>query len=734
MFHARGFLKKSGIIFLLAVMGLSPLVSASERPRIGLVLGGGGARGLAHIGILKVLEEARIPIDCVVGTSIGSLVAGAYAAGRTPAEMEERATEANWDDLLSSNLPRQLSAIRKKQDDQLNLVGIELGLKDSGEVALPSAAISTQKIELFLREMTFGGTVSSFDALAIPYRAVATDIENGEMVVLKDGDIVTAMRASMAVPGLFPAVSHGSRLLVDGGLARNVPVDVARSLCADVIIAVDVGAQPLNREDINSILSTADQYTRLMVAQNVKPQLDSLTPRDILITPNLANLSSSDFKRGKDLISKGEEAATLSLYQLSKYALPEAEYKAWQQQRLAKKMSPQPVQMVEVTPMRNINPDVLKEAVDVRIGIPLESDIFHKRLSEVYARGDFSQLDYELTEHGGAQRLTLIPIEKDWGPNYLSFGLGMGTDFEGNNPYSLTAMYRRTWINSLGAEWKTSLRVGDTMAFQSEFYQPLQLDGYAFIAPSIQFKSSPVSFWFNGENVAQYSYKQSRIGLDLGSSLTRFGEVRLGVAYQHYDAAKQIGENFGPYDVLGDYGVSMSMYYDQLDNLNFPGKGNLFHLSSYYALKGQGDFNPYGRVVMDAEHAFSVGEVKGNFSVRGHYSHKQGPFMPDSQSLGGFLNLSSYRQNELLGKHTLYAKAQIYSPVTLLGLSVGGSYLGAAFEMGRAFNSSDIDKEGWHNSVTGFWAADTYLGPFYLGAAYGDNKKLRYYLMLGNQF
>ncbi|WP_373280529.1 patatin-like phospholipase family protein [Iodobacter ciconiae] len=505
-------------------------------------------------------------------------------------------------------------------------------------------------------------------------------------------------------------------------------------MCADVVIAVDVGAQPLNREQINNILNTADQYTRLMMAQNVKPQLDSLKTTDVLITPDLGALSSADFKRGKEFIEKGEEAATLSLHQLSKYSLSEADYAVWQKNKLEKRLSPQPVQMVDVVPMRYVNPDVLKEALDVQIDRPLNSDDFHKRLAEVYARGDFSQLDYELTEHDGSQKLKLFPKEKDWGPNYLSFGLGMGTDFEGNNPYALTAMYRRTWINSLGAEWKSSLRVGDNMSFLSEFYQPLQLDGYAFIAPSFRYRSNPISIWQGGENLAQYRYTQTHLGLDLGSSLTQFGEVRLGVSYQHYDASRQIGDSIYPNNADGDYGVAFKVYYDQLDHLYFPSKGDQFKLNAYYALKGQGDFSKYGRIGLETQHAFSYRGVRGGLTLQGHYSYKDAPALPDFESFGGFLNLSSYRRNELLGENSVYVKAQIYSPVSLLGLSVGGSYLGAAIEAGRIFDVLDKGQEGWHSSLTGFWATDTYLGPFYLGAAYGDNKKLRYYLMLGTQF
>ena len=229
------------VLLVLPCLLLS-LQAMADRPRVGLVLGGGGARGFAHVGVLKVLEENRIPVDCVIGTSIGSLVGAAYAVGRTPAEMEERILQANWDDLLSTSLPRQKSTFRQKQDSRHSLL-VELGLSDPGELKLPDSAISTQKIGFFLRELTFAGTVANFDQLGIPYRAIATDFETGEMVVQKDGDLVTAMRASMSVPGVFPVVEAQGRTLVDGGLVRNLPVDVARETCAVGAAAGDPGGR-----------------------------------------------------------------------------------------------------------------------------------------------------------------------------------------------------------------------------------------------------------------------------------------------------------------------------------------------------------------------------------------------------------------------------------------------------------------------------------------------------------
>jgi NTE family protein len=303
------------------------------RPRVGLVLGGGGARGIAHVGVIKVLEDNHIPVDCVIGTSVGSLVGAAYASGRTTDDMRNRIETADWARMFYGQAPRQSFPFRRKQDDALSMLGVELGLGDDGELKIPFAAISTQAIEYFLRSLTYGATVQNFDKLPIPYRAVATDFVTGEMVVLKDGDLVTAMRASMAVPGIFPAVPAGGRTLVDGGLVRNLPVDVARQLCADVVIAVDVGAPPLGMNEIKNILSVGDQYTRLMMIQNVRPQVTNLSAKDVLIVPEFGALGSTDFDRGAEIEPVGEAAAKKMLPQLKKYAVSPAEYEAWSKKR-----------------------------------------------------------------------------------------------------------------------------------------------------------------------------------------------------------------------------------------------------------------------------------------------------------------------------------------------------------------------------------------------------------------
>ncbi|WP_410498720.1 patatin-like phospholipase family protein [Chitinibacter sp. S2-10] len=716
----------------LALLLITGLSAASEtRPRIGLVLGGGGARGFAHIGVLKVLEENHIPVDCIVGTSIGSLVGAAYASGRSTGEMTQRIKDADWDDLLSSQLPRKVNSYRKKADDALALIPVEVGLADDLQVKLPTAAISTQKIEFFLRELTYAGTAPNFDRLPIPYRAIATDLVTGDMVVFKDGDLVTAMRASMSVPGLFPAVVTKEQILVDGGLVRNVPVDVARQTCADVVIAIDVGSAPLKRDELSSLLSVADQYTRLMMVQNVKPQLESLSERDVLITPQLGALSSSDFKKSTELIALGEQAALAALPQLKRYAIAPASFEQWNLARQQNHLQSRPIGQVVVKDPKLVNPAVLEKALEVQTGDVLDVDRFHGNLAEIYARGDFSQLDYELLRQGENDTLTVLPIEKSWGPNYLNFGIGFGTDGQGATPWNISMMYRRTWVNDLGAEWKTILKLGSSQIVQTEFYQPLQLNGLLFVAPYLYFKETPLALWFAGNQISNYAYQRSAAGVDIGSTVTKYGELRFGPVANRYEMQEDIGPQIFTRGSTQDLGLRASLLYDQLDNYFFPRHGDYVSLNAYASLKSDGDFDDYGRFGIDMKTARPVGDGTLMLSLRGQETLGSAPPYVDTRWLGGFLNLSGYRYQELLTNRFVYGAAQYYQAMPWLARS----YWGVALETARTFDRLNTSEhKDWRFSTAAYLAYDSYLGPLYLGAAYGDNSLLTYYFMLGKQF
>ncbi|MBO9667494.1 MAG: patatin-like phospholipase family protein [Bdellovibrio sp.] len=722
-------------LYLLSLIAVSLMIALSaeaKRTRVGLVLGGGGARGLAHLGVLEVLEKNRIPVDCIVGTSAGSLIGGSYAAGETTANLKKKIKAANWNNLFYAQAPRQSYPFRRKQDDSYSMLDMELGLSDSGEIKLPFSAISTQQVELFLRSLTFGGTVANFDQLSIPYRAIATDLVTGEMVVLKDGDLVTAMRASMAVPGVFPSVPVQGRILVDGGLVRNLGVDVARKSCnVDAIIAIDVGAAPLKAEEISSILSIADQYTRLMMIQNVHPQAQSLTTKDVLIVPEFGTLSSMDFDKGDSLFEIGEKAANKDIEKLKKYSVSQAEYDEWQQNRLKKKLYPKPIDSVTVGSSGWVNPTVLKDALDIKTGQVLDQEDFNKRLTQLYARDDFSQLDYELIDDGLGQKLYIIPVQKSWGPNYLNFGLSLGTDFVNSSPWNVTAMYRRTWINSLGAEWKTIGQVGYSSMIKTEFYQPLLLGGYTFVSPYYMYNRSPLAVFQDGEQIAEYTYAKNSIGFDLGTGWGKYGELRLGPLYNDYKATQQIGPSLLPDVHDYDYGIHLNLFVDQLDNYFFPQKGNYVDIYGYLSLGGSESLDNYAVYGLNYRNGIGVGDGAFQMTIKAQASQGDTQPLANVSWLGGFLNLSSYRYQELIGTEYVYGSLQYYRPTGLLA----SSFWGAAAETGRVFDYTEEKvAQKWHYSGTLYFAYDSLLGPVYLALAYGDNYNFAGYFMLGKQF
>ncbi len=413
----------------------------------------------------------------------------------------------------------------------------------------------------------------------MPFRALATDLETGEMVVMGDGDLVTAMRASMAVPGVFPPVPRSDKLLVDGGLSRNLGVDVARKMCADVVIAVDVAMPPLKRDGIQTIFfNVAEQYTRLMIVQNERPQIDSLKSADVLITPPLGNIESVAFNRARDLMVIGEKGARLQLAKLQRYALPEDEYNAWEAARQARRLHPKPIENIEVAKMSRVNPDVLSRNVQVATGKRFEGDNFNQQLQRLYARGDFSQLDYELIDDGAGQKLRLVPVEKDWGPNYLNFGLALGTDFDDSSPYA--------FFDALSphvdefARWRNGRKFarGRYHGLVRRVLSAAANRCYAFVAPNASVQSSPLAVYEDGKQVSQYRYRRETAGIDLGSGFSRYGEARIGLQTEYFHLTRQIGENsFGDNAIQDirqhDWGVQASLSYDQLDHADFPSSG-----------------------------------------------------------------------------------------------------------------------------------------------------------------
>jgi len=432
----------------------------AARPKIGLVLSGGGARGAAHVGVLKVLEELRVPVDLIVGTSMGSIVGASYASGNSIAEMERDIAAITTASLFTDRPPRADLPMRRKSDDETPYIIPELGVTGDG-IVLPKGIITGVSVEAQLRKLVKFTTVRSFDQLSIPFRAIATDLGTGEMVVLKDGSLITAMRASMSVPGGMAPVAVGNRQLVDGGLVRNLPVDVARSMGADIIIAVNLGTPLMRPEQITSVLKVTGQMINILTEQNVRRSLAELKPQDILIEPALGDFSAGDFDNLPKTVPIGEAGARKVADRLRALSLPPEQYAA-----LRRRQGPAStdamitvVDEIRIEGAQRTNPQVVLQSMETEVGKPIDRDTIDLDLRRIYGRGDFENVGYTVGEIDGKRVLTVKVVEKPQ-THYVRFGLELEADLGQRSFFNLYASHRAKALNRFGAEWRNDVVLG----------------------------------------------------------------------------------------------------------------------------------------------------------------------------------------------------------------------------------------------------------------------------------
>jgi NTE family protein len=706
-----------------------------KRPRIALVLSGGGARGAAHVGVLKVLEELRVPVDCVVGTSMGSVVAGAYATGATVAEMEGLLSSVGLADVLTDEPPRQEKSIRRKEDDRLNFITPEIGVKN-GKLEFQSGVVSGVGLEAFLRKAVNIKGYVDFDRLPIPYRAVATDLANGEMVVLRSGEVAQAMRASLAIPAVIAPANINGRLLVDGMVVRNIPVDVGRKLCGDVVIAVNVGTPLMKRAELTSLIAVAQQMVSILTEQNVNESLAQLTDKDVLITVDLEGFTVSDFDRMPAIAAAGEKSARNFAQKLARFSLPPQEYAALRARQIKTPVADtHPIDEIRVTGVHRVNPEIVIGAMETKTGDKPDAERLSRDMQRIYGSGDFEHVDYRLIDEKGKHVLTVDALEKAWGPNYLRFGLTLSSDFTSSSYFNLLGSYRATWLNSLGAEWLNELQVGRTNRLYTQFYQPLVPSRYFFVAPSFMLERTPVDIYSGQTKVAEIDERIVRGQIDVGSQFTRYGEVRLGVLAGTLQPTLQTG----PPDIAGSLNrvqqgaLQLRVKVDQLDSLNFPREGFGFTASVFDSTPSLGADDSYTKWDADflaaysvKRHTLSVG-LKGGGSLRGTLPAY------DEFSLGGFMQLSGFKTFQLYGANLAFGRL-VYTYQLDRGAFFKGTYLGASLESGRVGTPLvATNPSTWQTGGSLFVAVDTPLGPVYLayGAATGGNRSA--YFFLGRQ-
>jgi NTE family protein len=718
---------------LFTLGALAQTTGGKATPRIGLALSGGGARGLAHVGVLKVLEELRVPVHCVTGTSMGAIVGGAYAAGSTAAELEEFVRKADWDDVFRDSPPRAEISTRRKIDDYKTLFAPEYGITP-GSLFLPKGLIAGVSIEGFFRQLTQQVVeVGDFDRLPIPFRAVAADIETGEAVVLARGSLSRAMRASMSVPGAIAPVEIDGRLLVDGGIANNLPIDEARKLCGDAIIAVNISTPALKRNEISSALTVGTQLINFLGKTNVERQLASLGPRDVLIAPELGDISAGSFNRAGDAVRVGEDAARALAQALGRYSLPAAEYEALRRRQVAARKAVGAVDEIRFEGLQRTSPDVLRALLETRPGEPLTEEKVGADLRRIYGRGDFESVDYQIRQESGRRIMVIQPREKEWGPDYFRFGLGLATDFQGENTFNLLAQYRRTWLNRLGGEWLTEIQVGRQTFFATEFMQPVEERGRWFVAPYARI-GNELRYVFSGDDrVGEYQTKETRLGVDGGSYLGTWGEARLGLAWRRVDARTETGLAILPDVDETTAGLRALLYVDQLDNAWFARSGHRLVATAYAADEGLGSDHSYQRLDGELSAVKSWGAHTLNFKISGGTDFHSDMPAYENFTLGGPLRLSGYRIDQFSGRRFGFGRLMYYNRAIHLPDILGsGVFVGASIEAGQIQDRADrLPSAGtiWSGSV--FLAASTFVGPAYLGFGFGEAGHYSFYLLLG---
>jgi len=711
----------------------------TTRPRIGLVLSGGGARGAAHLGVLKVLEELRVPIDVIAGTSMGSIVGGSYASGQTVSNMEHDVANIKTEMLARDQPPRAEISIHLKQDDWLDYIGPQFGYRD-GSLMLPKGAITGVALEAVLRDLALAKGDWDFDKLPIPFRAIATDVVSGQMTVLKSGDLATAMRASMSVPGAVAPVQIDGKMLVDGGLTRNLPVDIARAMGAEVIIAVNLGTPLLPREQITSAFSVALQMLNILTEQNVGASLASLQPQDVLILPELGNYSAGDFDNMPSTIPIGEAAARKVAEQLRRYSLPPELYAAHRQSQVRVVLQDtRKIDEIRVEGLERVNEQVVIQSMETSVGSPLDVTTLDLDMRRIYGRGDFEHVGYQLIDEPDRRILAVQAVEKAWGPTYVRFGLSLSSDFRGDNAFNLLASIRRTWLNSLGGEWRADAQVGNDGLLFTEFYQPLLPSQYFFIAPRAQLARGPADIYGgpNGDDLAaRYEVSVGTVGLDLGSQFTKYGELRVGVLAGRFDADLQIGDPLlAQYPLKRDIGaVRTRLYLDQLDNTAFPRSGYNLDAQLFASSTRLGASESYNRWNANFLGAGSFGAHTFQLALAGGGAVGGEPLpFYDYLSFGGFMRMTGYRDGQLRNDAMSYGRLSYMNQLFKLPL-LEGVYAGAQLEvarLGRPLVPTGIQGNVASGSL--FLAVDTPLGPAYLAYGHTLDGNSNFYFYLGRR-
>lgn len=725
-------------VFLLLLLAYTQPVQATA-PRVGLVLGGGGAKGLAHIGVLKYLEEHQIPVDFVVGTSMGAIAGGLYIQGVSPAELERLVLTVDWLHVFTDAAGREFSGIRRKEEDRIFPLQATIGYSER-TFKFPSGIIQGQRLMPLLRSYSVNRQdIRHFNDYALPFRATATDIESGELIVLEQGDIALAMRASMAIPGVFTPVNLNNRFLVDGGITNNLPIDVALAMGATQLIVVDVGDLQPNIEKLNGPFSMMEQAVNLMIRNNTLGQLSQLREQDIHLAPDLlsAEVTAASFDKAAHAIRLGYEAAARHSAVLLKLSTNDATWQRYLQQLRNQHQNFTP-SWFSLQNESALPDDLLWANMATEPGTRFNAEMLNQDIERIYGLGYFDQVDYQVVwdEHNNSG-VELRTTPRSWGPDYLSFGLTLEENFDSQSNYRAAVSYLRTAFNKYGAEFQADLQVGNEPIIRAKYWQPFRRDARAYGSIRASAGRNNVNRYLQGELLTRAQVSRQTIGVDLGTHWQHTADLR--ISYD-YGSGQAKGLNALTESVqrvhFNSATISVSALFDSLDSVHLPKQGTFIELNyanSNKALGADLDYQQLNFRYLGAntwgDHTLVVGTRLGTTTAG------TSPFY-DRFSLGGFMNMSGYELNEFSGQHLAFGQLvylkRLSSSRRFGTLPV---YIGAAAEAGHTWDQGEQVKASdlmYSGSLLG--VITTPLGAIYIGISRSNEGRTGAYLAVGRPF
>jgi len=726
-------------LYLIVVLILTSL-SAQERPKIALVLSGGGARGAAHVGVMKVLEKNNIPIDMIVGTSFGSFMGGLYASGKTPQEIEDMLSFTDWNNFIRTDFNRQDIPMRRKDVDYTYQGRLGLGVNVKNELVLPTGVLKREPF--LLKLMSWTGNVqdiADFDDLPIPYRAVATNIKNGDAVVLKSGSLAKSIYASSSIPGGFQPININGIDLVDGGVSSNFPIQVAREMGADIIIAVDVSEDFSKEIDVNSYFVVMGQLVDILTRKNVEESIATLNQKDILLIPDVSQYGALDAEEYAEIVQKGVDIAKNNEDKLKVLSLSDEEYAKYKVKHRHKHQYKEPIiDEIQILNSTYISDDAIKRRIHQQVGAKLDEDALKADLLHLYNMMIFDSVDYEIRKESD-KNILYIKTTPSWDNHgEVRFAIGLEDDFNGHSAYSLKVGYTMFGLNELGGEWRNDFEIGRYEKAYTEIFQPLDTMQRYYLKPSMTYTS--VTDVYETE-VGNQEFFSSRVGgtLAFGAHVTTDYEFEVGASLFEDKVKIEIADLKEKYDAKPIYAL---LKVDNLDNVNFPKVGMKSALIWTKESHAWGSDYDYEQIYFDIEKP--VRFYANNITIYVKYGNTYNKNDDDINrlsgifTLGGLFNLSGYAPYSFDGDNVLLGVLKYTYEIKnggFFGTLNAPLYAGFSLESGQAWdNGEKFNYNTVHKSGTVYVAADTFLGPFYLAYGFSDNAEQSVYLYLGEKF